>query len=42
MAGDDDVKEMAEEPSSPMVDNLRLVKPEKEVEAVAEPRGKEQ
>ena len=42
LSRDDNVEETAEEPSYPMVDNPRLVKPEKEIEVAAEPRGKEQ
>ena len=42
LSRDDNVEEMAEEPSYPMLDNLRLVEPEKEIEVVAEPGGKEQ
>ena len=38
---DDNVEEMAEEPSYPMLDNPRLVEPEKEIKVVAEPGGKE-
>ena len=38
---DDNVEEIAEEPSYSMLDNSRLVEPEKEIEVVAEPGGKE-
>ena len=42
LSRDDNVEEIAKESSSPMVDNLRLVEPEKEVEIVVELGGKEQ
>ena len=41
LSRDDNVEEMDEEPSYTMVDNSRLVEPEKEIEVAAEPGGKE-
>ena len=39
LSRDDNVEDTAEELSYPMLDNPRLVEPEKEVEIVAEPGG---
>ena len=41
LSRDDNVEEMAKELLYPMLDNSRLIEPEKEIEVVAEPGGKE-